>query len=181
MSPVTPKPAAEFSTLAMTKSIDSLLDERGHGAARDLASGLAEDVADEQDPHGQSVRTGIRIWRAAALLDARQHARAARRRAAWRRHAPASKAPANPHRAGELPEGALGKVEGGARDARSPAAACGRMMTSAFPHEHDRHLGDRNARQVDHDLDPVRCLEDVEGRVQSGARSVLVRSRAKVR
>ena len=51
MSPVTPKPAAEFSTLAMTKSIAALLDERGDGAARDLAPGLSEDVADEQDLH----------------------------------------------------------------------------------------------------------------------------------
>ena len=51
MSPVTPKPAAEFSTLAMTKSIDVALDERGHRAARDLAPGLAEDVADEEDAH----------------------------------------------------------------------------------------------------------------------------------
>src|SRR4051812_44666199 len=84
MSPVTPNPAPEFSTFAMTKSSDSrsmsagtgrppdprrgvldvrddeverlALDECGHGAPRDLAPGLPEDVADEQDAHARRER-----------------------------------------------------------------------------------------------------------------------------
>ena len=60
MSPVTPNPAAEFSTFAMTKSIWSLLDEGGEHAPHDFAARLREDVADEQDFHavGPSRLTG---------------------------------------------------------------------------------------------------------------------------
>ena len=72
MSPVMPNPAAEFSPLAMTKSIACRSIERGQPSAHDLAARLPEDVADEEDLH-QAVLTGIRMSRAAPLVDARQH------------------------------------------------------------------------------------------------------------
>ena len=46
-----PKPAAEFSALAMTKSMLMVVDERAQAAPHELAPGLADDVADEQDAH----------------------------------------------------------------------------------------------------------------------------------
>ena len=125
MSPVTPKPAAEFSTLAMTKSSVALLDERGDGAPRDLASRLAEDVADEEDAH---------VSRPARECGSRRPRRSSMRGrhdaqlAGGERGVGASgvERAREPHAAREAAERALGQVEGGAPVPRRWPGASGR-------------------------------------------------------
>ena len=117
MSPVTPKPAAEFSTLAMTKSSAVALDQRGNRAPRDLAAGLAEDVADEQDAHRLSSRRLRRADRDGDLLtapfvDARHDD--AELAGGERRLGPARvESASKPDRTREAPEAALGQVKRG--------------------------------------------------------------------
>ncbi len=70
MSLVTPKPAAEFSALAITKST-SWWRRAAQALAQQLAPRLADDVADEQDPHaaGLTLRSvTATTWARAAAL-----------------------------------------------------------------------------------------------------------------
>src|SRR4051794_21981431 len=109
MSPVTPKPAAEFSTLAMTKSSDS----------RSIRAGTARRAISRPGFPKMSPMKRMRMlganrnadFLAPAIVDARHRdAELARNE---RRAGPAGiKGAVEPHRAREAPERALGQMEG---------------------------------------------------------------------
>src|SRR4029450_13508324 len=139
MSPVTPKPAAEFSTFAITKSMSRCSVSAGMARRAMSRPGLPKMSPTKRirtlfDPDGNAVLA------AAPLIDAREHhaqlAIAQRRRAA--RHIEGA---GQPHAAGEAPETALRDVEG-----RLPRVlAAGRHLPS--------HDDERVARN--HDLDVI--------------------------
>ena len=154
----------------MTKSIVALLDERRHGAARDLASGFAEDVADEEDPHvsrparecGCSRRGAPRC---AAGVTRNSPARSVASRAA------AVEGAGQPHRPREPPERALGDVKGG-------AAWCSQTRRQLAAHDDERVARER-PRTRRSAATPGRSMtisiavggfDDVEGRRAFGAR-----------
>ena len=103
----------------------ALLDERGDGAPRDLASGLAEDVADEQDAHVSRPAPGCGVRGRAALRCAAAVTRSSPARSVASARAGVERA-GEPDPAGESAERALGDVEGGVALMRALAAgSCG--------------------------------------------------------
>ena len=59
MRGVIPKPEAEFSPLAMTRSM-ALFDKVGEPVVDDLAAGRTDDVADEQNLHAEAALSTFR-------------------------------------------------------------------------------------------------------------------------
>ena len=57
MRGVMPKPEAEFSPLAMTRSILALLDDVGQAVTDDLPTGRTDDVADKKNAHEAGERS----------------------------------------------------------------------------------------------------------------------------
>ena len=172
MSPVTPKPAAEFSTLAMTKSMLALLDERGDGAPRDLAPGLAEDVADEEDPHGSrpAPECGCSRPRRSSMRGSVTRSSPATQRGVGARRVERA---VEPTTAREPAERALGEVKRRLAPVLAGPAACAPVMSSVLRRRRrSRASAGCPARSTTISM-PVGGFDDVEGGVCTRRRSGL--------
>src|SRR2546421_8964442 len=171
MSRVTPNPAAEFSTLAMTKSSDS----------RSINAGTARRAISRPDLPKMSPMKRMRMLRAnrdadflaASVLDAR-HGDAELAGGERRACAASVECPVEAHRARETPERALGEVE------RRLAVFARRSDLLSRNHQyvargHDVDGVGRHARHVDHDLDASFGLDDVKRGTAFRCRSRAIR------
>ena len=165
-----PNPVAEFSALAITRSDLVLLDQRAQALAHQLASGLADDVADEEDVHprrcdrscaGAASVTGMRCGCCGGRRASGSTTVSSPSRSAARARGDVEGA-VQADGAREAAELALDEVERLLRPGRLRRLLAG-DDEDAGAEEHAERVGG-HARDVDDDFDRVVGFEHVERR-----------------